>query len=393
LGDSRTDPATPENDDVHTATLHGSEARPSGRLASGGVRTADPVPASGDFHVGEELDVELSHVVPGGHVLAHARGRTLFVRHGIPGERVRIVVTEVQKRAIRADVIAVHDPSPHRVDPPCRYAGQCGGCDWQHVELAHQRILKSQMLSDALRRQGRIDLHVPVEKVPGSDDGLRWRTRVRWQFDASGQRGFYRHRSHEVVPVDDCLITEVDAPDTAVAFSQVHRGIGPVLQATVVEFGTPKSGEHWWDLFGGNGLFAQALIDKGVRVDVIDTSVEAISAGIDHPLITGHCISAGEWVARRLPVDGVVVDPPRAGLGTDLIRGITRMQPRIVVMVSCDPVTFARDLSEFAKCGYVLRAIRAFDAFPMTKHVEIVAALIPQGTDDPLISSLMETAS
>lgn len=379
---------------MHTETLHGGKARPAGRLASGGVRTAGPSPLNGDFQVGDELDVELSHVVPGGHVLAHARGRTLFVRHGIPGERVRVVITEVKNRAIRADVIAVHDPSPHRVEPPCRYAGECGGCDWQHVELAHQRILKAEMLADALRRQGRIDLHVPVEMVSGSDDGLRWRTRVRWQFDAHGNRGFYRHRSHEVVPVDDCLITEVDAPDSAIAFSQVHRGIGPVLQATVVELGTPRSGEHWWDLFGGTGLFAQALIDTGVSVDVVDTSVEAISAvqRIDHPLIAGHCISAGEWLARRLPVDGVVVDPPRAGLGRDLIRGITQMRPRIVVMVSCDPVTFARDLSEFAKYGYDVQTIRAFDAFPMTKHVEIVAALVPQGTDDRLISSLMEKA-
>ena len=330
--------------------------------------------------VGAELDLTVRHYVPGGHAIGHAAGHTLFVRHGLPGEGVRVRVTEVRPRAIRADVIEVRTPSPDRVTPPCRFAGICGGCDMQHIELGAQRRIKSEVLRDALRRQAGIDLVVPVEEVPGAPDGLRWRSRVMWQFDDEGRRGFYRYRSHEIVPIDDCLIAAQDATAGEGHFSQVHRGIAPELCAAVTALAQPRAGEQWWDLYGGTGLFAEALADADATVHVVDTSraaIETLRQG-GNPRIRAHRADVARWLKGKTRVDGVVTDPPRAGLGASIIARITEADPRIVIMVSCHPVTFARDVAEFQRRNYHLVALRAFDAFPMTWHMELVAALVAQ---------------
>lgn len=338
------------------------------------------LPSAGDPQLGMEYEVTLGHIVPGGYVLAFIEGRTIFVRHGIPGERVRICVREVHKRFVRADVVAILQASEYRVEPPCRYAGECGGCDFQHIDLAHQRELKSDMLNDALRRQGGIERVVPVEQVPGAPDGLHWRTRVRWQTDSKGNRGFYRYRSHDVVAVDECLTMAPGAQDGDGPFSQVHVGISELLQHVVIDWANPREGEHWWDLFGGAGLFAQALAQRGAAVDVVDSSADAISALDRRRLagVRGWHSSVRDWLPTQGDVDGIVADPPRAGIGAELIGSLATRRARMIIMVSCHPVTLARDLAALHANGYQLTAMRAFDAFPMTKHIEVIAALVPQ---------------
>jgi tRNA/tmRNA/rRNA uracil-C5-methylase (TrmA/RlmC/RlmD family) len=329
---------------------------------------------------GDECDAVIDRFVPGGHALAHVDGRTVFVRHGLPGEHVRLRITEVSRKAIRADVIDVHHASSARVTPPCALAGVCGGCDFQHIRLDDQRLIKADVLADALRRQAGIEAYVPVEAVPGDDTGLRWRTRVTWQVDAAGRRGFYRHRSHDVVPVTDCLITAEHAREVSDddPFTQVHRGIASVLTATVVDLAAPQPTDHWWDLYGGTGLFARALAPLVAWVDVVDTSQAALDSLVGQRNITTHAAPVATWITGGT-VDGVVVDPPRSGLERGVVAAIAACTPRTIVMVSCDPVTFARDLARFAEQGYVHDRIRAFDAFPMTRHLEVVASLVREG--------------
>lgn len=335
---------------------------------------------NGDIRVGDTLEVTVGRWVPGGHALGFAGGRTLFIRHGIPGEQVRVRITEVSRKVIRADVTSVLVASKDRVQPPCEIAGVCGGCDFQHIALAEQRQLKSAVLSDALRRQGGMPDYpsVPVEPVPGDDHGLRWRTRVSWQIGQDGERGFFRHRSHEVVPVRDCLICRTDAAQEPGPFRQVHIGAPATLTEAVIDLGRPEPGEQWWDLFGGSGLFADALAGAGAQVDLVDSDDAAIGAArrVARPGVYPHCAPVLEWIRGRTGVDGVVIDPPRAGLGEQLVAQVTQSRPRIIVSVSCDPVTFARDLRYFGERGYEPTRIRAFDAFPMTQHMEIVAALV-----------------
>ena len=139
-------------------------------------------------------------------------GRVVFVRHGLPGERVRAVVTSETAHFLRADAVAVLQASADRVEPPCPYAGpgRCGGCDFQHVALPAQRLLKAQLVEEQLRRVAKVERSVVVEAVAGDVDGLRWRTRIQLAVDSCGVAGFRRHRSHEIEPVEGCLIATED---------------------------------------------------------------------------------------------------------------------------------------------------------------------------------------
>jgi tRNA/tmRNA/rRNA uracil-C5-methylase (TrmA/RlmC/RlmD family) len=155
------------------------------------------------------LDLEAGPIAAGGGCVARADdGRVVFVRHCLPGERVRAVVTEESKSYLRADALEIIQASPDRVSPPCAYSGpgRCGGCDWQHVAIAAQRRLKGDLVAEQLRRLAGIERVVEVEEVAGAPDGLGWRTRVRFGIDDAGRIGLHRHRSHELELVDHCLI-------------------------------------------------------------------------------------------------------------------------------------------------------------------------------------------
>ncbi len=96
--------------------------------------------------IGESVELQVGAVAAGGSCVARAPdGRVVFVRHCLPGERVRVVVTSATTSFLRADAVEVIEASPDRVERPCPYAGpgRCGGCDWQHVSLPVQRRLKA----------------------------------------------------------------------------------------------------------------------------------------------------------------------------------------------------------------------------------------------------------
>jgi tRNA/tmRNA/rRNA uracil-C5-methylase (TrmA/RlmC/RlmD family) len=155
------------------------------------------------------IEVETGAIAAGGGCVARADdGRVVFVRHALPGERVRAAITEETKSYFRADAVEIIRAAPERVLPPCPHAGpgRCGGCDWQHVALPAQRRLKADLVAEQLRRLVGIDRVVDVEEVPGAPEGLGWRSRVRFSVDDTGHVGLHKHRSHDLELLDCCLI-------------------------------------------------------------------------------------------------------------------------------------------------------------------------------------------
>ncbi len=169
-----------------------------------------------DWAVDDAFEVTVGAVAHGGHCVARHQGRVMFLRHVLPGERVVARITAIGKggRFVQADAETILEPSPHRVEPPCPYAGpgRCGGCDFQHVALAAQRDLKTSVVHEQFERLAGIDLaahlgrDVACEPMPSEVDGLGWRTRVEFAIDPSGHAGLRRHHSRDVIPLDDCLI-------------------------------------------------------------------------------------------------------------------------------------------------------------------------------------------
>ncbi|MFD3543710.1 class I SAM-dependent RNA methyltransferase [Streptomyces sp. NPDC058662] len=170
--------------------------------------------------VGEEYEVEVGPVAHGGHCIARtADGRVLFVRHTLPGEKVVAKVTEGDEdsRFLRADAITVLEASKDRVPAPCPYAGpgKCGGCDWQHAKPGAQRRLKGEVVAEQLKRLAGL---TPEEAgwdgtvMPAEGDKLpagqvpQWRTRVQFAIDEDGVVGLRKHRSHDIEPIDHCMI-------------------------------------------------------------------------------------------------------------------------------------------------------------------------------------------
>ena len=168
---------------------------------------------------GDVVEVTIGNPAHGGHCVARHEGRVLFVRHVLPGERARVRVSDVRDRFARADAVEILEPSPHRVTPPCPWAGpgRCGGCDWQHADLPTQRAIKAGIVVEQLVRLGRLDpghrlgdgtlAGLTVAQVPGArPDGTGWRTRVQFSVSPAGRLGLRAHRSAEVVEVDRCLL-------------------------------------------------------------------------------------------------------------------------------------------------------------------------------------------
>ncbi|MDX3086729.1 MULTISPECIES: class I SAM-dependent RNA methyltransferase [Streptomyces] len=170
--------------------------------------------------VGQEYEVEVGPVAHGGHCIARtSEGQVLFVRHTLPGERVVARVTEGEEgaRFLRADAVSVLEASKDRIDAPCPYAGpgRCGGCDWQHAKPGAQRRLKADVIAEQLQHLAGLTpeeagwdgtvLPAEGDKLPAGEVPA-WRTRVSYAVDPSGRAGLRRHRSHEVEPIEHCLI-------------------------------------------------------------------------------------------------------------------------------------------------------------------------------------------
>ncbi len=394
--------------------------------------------ARGRSRVGERFEVEVGAVAHGGHCVARLpepESRVVFVRHALPGERVVVEITEGNDgdRFWRGDAVSVLEASSDRVEAPCPYAGPalCGGCDFQHVAVPAQRDLKTAVVREQLVRLGRLDpaselvtgLHVEAVPVPGrADDGLRWRTRQRYAVTPGGRPAMRAHRSHDLVLVDDCLIAVEEArphrdvepgrhgewspgqPEAVTSshevtvgsvthsfsvaadgFWQVHPEAPRVLVEAVLDLLHPEAGERALDLYAGVGIFARFIGEvTGARV----VAVEADRAACQHARtnlaeLTGAGVECGptDRVLRSgldEPFDLVVLDPPREGAKRAVVEQVVDRRPRAVAYVACDPAALGRDVAIFAEHGYELTAIRAFDLFPMTHHVECVALLEPR---------------
>ncbi|GAA4553563.1 class I SAM-dependent RNA methyltransferase [Pseudonocardia xishanensis] len=367
------------------------------------------------------LEVEAGAVAHGGHCVARHEGRVLFVRHALPGETVRAVVTDDQGGSFcLADAISVLVASPDRVEAPCPWAraGGCGGCDFQHVSPEAQRALKTTVLREQLSRLGGVESEVSVEELPGG--ALGWRQRIRLAVDDEGRAGLRAHHSHEVVPIADCLLAPsgmlpdllerswpagshvevaVDATGerrigtrsrqraagrewdlSPGAFWQVHPHLADALVGVVREWAAAPSGGTAWDLYGGVGLFAAVLgeqVGPTGSVAVVESSPAAVADGkralADLPQVWFR-EGRVEQVVKGLPDPSVVVaDPPRKGLQKQMVAAICDRAPERVVYVACDPASLGRDVTLFAARGYGLAEVRSFDAFPMTHHMESVA--------------------
>ena len=380
--------------------------------------------------------VTIERILPGGVGLAHTEGQTVFVSLAAKGDVVRISIDREQGKLLFASIDQVLEPSADRVEPPCPYFGRCGGCDFQQLNYEAQLNAKAEIIRDCLHRIAHLD--IPNIVVVPAPVPWHYRARATWQIDPEQKTiGYYERGSRRVCDVAECAVlvpalqntleevrnTPTDLfPDdlkhldavvgdngvslapsfadfhtnelslvvgeetydySAAGFFQVNQEVLPC----VIDFAVNDLvGETALDLYCGVGLFTLPLARRfrtviGVESNSVATSfarrnlqqAELLNANIVTASVTDWFRSGGKEFDS---VDLILLDPPRAGAESAVIKGVLDLKPSRICYVSCDPATLGRDLKKLIAGGFEVESISGFDMFPQTHHVETVVHLV-----------------
>ena len=371
--------------------------------------------------------LRIDTVAGGGDAIGHVDGKVVFVPGAVPGDVVDVEIVTDKPRYARARLLSVLEASPVRIDMPCPHAERCGGCTWQMVPREVQLGWKEEAVRAAIERIARLP-DVPVRPIDAPGPAFGYRNRLDLHPGPAGP-GFYEQGSRRLVSISVCLLP---APPVADLLEQVlaqpadgdltlraglgtgesvivGRGHTPPRSARIAEevdgFLFQISGMAFFqpntdgaealvgfvreavedaaeglfvDAYAGVGLFAVTVGGPFPEVIAIESDPFAArdlakNAGGAH-VIAG---TAEEGLAALDRSPGVVVvDPPRVGLGTETVQALLALSPDVIVSVSCDPATFARDARDLVAGGYDLEWVQPVDQFPQTPHVETVARFV-----------------
>ncbi len=169
------------------------------------------------------------------------------------------------------------------------------------------------------------------------------------------------------------------APPAAAAtsFEQVNPAVGDAVRRFAVELTGDVSGRHAWDLYAGVGDAGRMLAARGATVESVERDLAAVAASEALGPADGvrrHAGPVEDWVGRMATPAAVFTNPPRSGMEPVVVDGLARAAPAVIVYVSCDPATLARDIRRLGP-AYRVGQVRAFDLFPQTAHVETVVRL------------------
>jgi 23S rRNA (uracil1939-C5)-methyltransferase len=265
---------------------------------------------------GEELDLRVDSLAYGGNGVARLDGFVVFVRGGLPGDRVRARVTKTKRGFAEAIAEEVLERSPERVEAPCRHFGVCGGCRFQDLAYESQLAAKEQQVRDALVRIGKFD-DPPLEPIVPAVAQYGYRNKLEYSFTSSDDGvdlGFHRAgRWDEVIGIEECLLT---------------TDLGNAVRLAVRDWAREEQLEPY-DQDGGTGYLRHLVYREGRNTgQVLVLLVTAPGDRFEH----GYLVD----VLRRFPevrsVHWAVNDTPaeRTNLPTRLLWGEDAIEEEIL---------------------------------------------------------------
>lgn len=352
-------------------------------------------------------------------------GKRIHIRGALPGERVRVRTVRSTRSYDVGELEAVLEPSAERRDPPCANVVRgCGGCQWQHLSIEAQRAEKRRIVEAALRRAG---LEAPARWASVDLEPWAYRTTIRAEV-RGGVPSFFHFRSKDTVPAAGCMVAHpllsdllaarypgADTlllrcgartgarlasvePASAVPADVRHDHItehaagrdwrisarsffqsrpdgvdhlAEIVGSAADELGGPG---NFVDLYSGVGVFAGVLAERGWAGTAVEGSGSSVRdarhnlAGSEVAVVHAD---VGRW--RPSPVDLVVADPSRAGLGPRGTAAVVATGAERVVLISCEAAALTRDARRLSEAGYTLTGLTHVDLFPQTFRIEVVS--------------------
>ena len=393
------------------------------------------------------LTLELTALGREGEALAETvDGKPVFVFGGLPGETVTAEVVAERRNYAAAIAVETLIASPDRVEPECRYFGACTGCQWQHVAYERQLEMKRELLADAFRRVGGLDIE-PLPTLP-SPDRLGYRNHARFTVSKAGGRLGYVHKERRRhVELDECLLMApwinealaalqgraaettqlslrygvntgdyllqptLQNPEIPLAsgqkhyeeellgrrfrvsspsFFQVNTRQAERMAELVMERLRLDGSQTVVDAYAGVGTFAALMASRAKRVIAVEESAAALAdarvnvEGIPNVELR-QARTEDALLELAADADAALLDPPRAGCMPAALDALCAAPPQRVVYVSCDLETLARDLAVLAAGPFRVEQAQPVDMFPQTRHVEAVVTLV---RDDERLAAL-----
>lgn len=362
-----------------------------------------------------ETELVIEQLTNAGDGLGRQDQRVVFVPYTLPGDRVRIRITQRKKSYALATVIELLKPGEDRIDAPCHWFGSCGGCSWQHVPYLRQLEAKSSQLRETLTRIGMLD-ELPIEPIVPSKQIYGYRNRIQGEI-SHGQFHYKWPRSDQRIAVDRCDIAEDsineylqtdltqalqgrveiavvdgevtvapvnDRNSTELGFRQVNTAVSEHLTARLLETVAQSECSRVMDLYCGRGHWTNQIGETHPDKHVVgvDSSEDNIrqartQAGARHLAnVTFHQATVERSLNKLVIGDSLcIVDPPRAGLDTRVTDALVSDPCQELVYVSCHPATLARDLKQLTASAYHIQTIVPLDMFPQTAHLETLVLL------------------
>lgn len=383
----------------------------------------------------EKIKILSEKLIYGGQCIGKKNdGKVVFINNGLPNEELEVSIIEDKKDFAVADVVKVLKPSPFRTTPFCKYYGECGGCNLQHATEEYQKELRINILKDAFQRCGFIVNKLgelpSIEYIGGSNKNYR----NRFQFS---QGGLKKKSSNEVIEITECDVADKlikdfiknelksfkDKDRLQVFASEICSGKNnlfftdfsnensdivsvnlcgkdisfnvkgffqsnlEVLEKMLPVLTKDLKGKNLLDMYAGVGTLSSFCCENFENVTLVEHNKHALefaksNLNKDSKSVSTYGMDGLTWVKliekgkiSKINYDAVIIDPPRTGMEKPVLNYLINNKIPIIRSVSCNPVTHARDIAALVNAGYKLEKLFLLDFYPNTSHVESMAFL------------------